>query len=61
MKIALIQQHCKDDKVANLERGLESARIAAQNDAKIICFAELAFETFYPQEPAEASQMRFSA
>lgn len=49
MKIALIQQHCGDDKQENLERGVLAARKAANAGAKIICFAELAFEPFYPQ------------
>ncbi|MFP8487882.1 nitrilase-related carbon-nitrogen hydrolase [Gracilimonas sp. Q87] len=49
MKIALIQQSCTDNKQNNLERGLEAAEEAAKAGAKIICFAELAFEPFYPQ------------
>lgn len=49
MKIALIQQKCSDDKEQNLQRGLQAAREAAEMDAKIICFPELAFEPFYPQ------------
>jgi N-carbamoylputrescine amidase len=49
MKIALIQQSCSEDKQQNLQRGLATARKAAESGAKIICFAELAFEPFYPQ------------
>ncbi|MDR9419614.1 nitrilase-related carbon-nitrogen hydrolase [Gracilimonas sp.] len=49
MKIALIQQSCSDDKNQNVERGLKAAKEAAESGAKIICFAELAFEPFYPQ------------
>ena len=52
MKIALVQQHTTDDKAANLERGLSAARTAIDAGAQIICFAELAFEPFYPQFPA---------
>ncbi len=52
MKIALIQQHSGPDKMENLQRGLKSARQAIVNGAKVICFAELAFEPFYPQKPA---------
>ncbi|ANM29846.1 carbon-nitrogen hydrolase [Acidobacteria bacterium Mor1] len=52
MKIALIQQHATDDKQQNLERGLAAARKAAADGAKLICFAELAFEPFYPQKVA---------
>lgn len=49
MKIALIQQSCTKDKQANLERGIQAAEEAAKAGAKILCFAELAFEPFYPQ------------
>ena len=52
MKIALIQQPATADKSANLERGLENAMKAIEAGAKIIGFAELAFEPFYPQFPA---------
>lgn len=51
MKIALVQQHCGSDKQENLKRGLSAAREAARAGANIICFAELAFEPFYPQHP----------
>ena len=52
MKIALIQQHASADKKDNLERGLAATRKAAADGANVICFAELAFEPFYPQVPA---------
>ena len=52
VRIALVQQHASPDKNANLQRGLEAARQAAADGAKCICFAELAFEWFYPQKPA---------
>ena len=52
MRIALIQQHATTDRRENLERGLAAARSAAEQGAKLVCFAELAFEPFYPQEPA---------
>ena len=52
MKIALIQQRATEDRKANRERGLAAARRAAGNGARLICFAELAFDPFYPQEPA---------
>ena len=54
MKIALIQQHATKDKKANVARGLAALETAAKNGAKLACFAELAFEWFYPQRPAEA-------
>ncbi|MBI2408590.1 MAG: carbon-nitrogen hydrolase family protein [Gemmatimonadetes bacterium] len=52
MKIALIQQHASPNRVENLTRGLAAADAAARNGATLICFAELAFEPFYPQERA---------
>lgn len=52
MKIALIQQKYSPNKLVNQQKGLESTRAAADHGARIICFAELAFEPFYPQEPA---------
>lgn len=58
MNIALIQQSCTDHKQNNLKRGLQAAEIAAKAGAKIICFAELAFEPFYPQykNPSDPAQ-----
>lgn len=53
MKIALIQQACSHDHAANRQRGLAAAAQAADAGAQVICFAELAFERFYPQRPAE--------
>ena len=53
MKIALVQQHAGPDKLENLERGLAAARAAAAGGAEVISFAELAFEPFYPQVPAD--------
>jgi len=50
--IALIQQHAGPDPIANRERGLLALTTAARSGAKIICFAELAFNRFYPQRPA---------
>ena len=55
MKIALIQQHATRDKSTNVARGLKAIETAARNGAQLACFAELAFEWFYPQRPAEAS------
>lgn len=53
MRLALIQQHTGKDKQANVARGLDAARRAADQGADCICFAELGFEWFYPQRPAE--------
>ena len=51
-RIALIQQKASHDKQANCENGLAAVREAASNGAQVIAFAELAFERFYPQNPA---------
>jgi predicted amidohydrolase len=53
MKIALIQQHATKDKTANVTRALAALDTASRNGAQLACFAELAFEWFYPQRPAE--------
>ena len=52
IKIALIQQHASPDKTENTRRCAEAFENAARNGARIIVFAELAFTTFYPQQPA---------
>ena len=52
MNIALIQQFATQNLAKNRDNGLKAARIAAENGAKVICFAELAFDPFYPQCPA---------
>jgi N-carbamoylputrescine amidase len=52
MKIALIQQHATRDKASNVARGLAALDTAASAGAQLACFAELAFEWFYPQVPA---------
>ncbi len=57
MKIALVQQTASADKKDNLQRGLEALSEAASQGAELICYAELAFEPFYPQRPA-ASDVR---
>jgi N-carbamoylputrescine amidase len=52
IKIALVQQHADVDKAANVARGLRAFETAARAGAAVVCFAELAFEPFYPQHPA---------
>lgn len=54
MRIALIQQHATRDKAANVERGIANLEAAARGGAQVACFAELAFEWFHPQRPADA-------
>jgi len=53
MRIALVQQHATHDRKDNLERGLRALEDAAAGGADLVCYAELAFEPFYPQRPAE--------
>ena len=52
MRIALVQQKATLDKKANLRQGVASLRKAAEGGADLVCFAELAFEPFYPQKVA---------
>ena len=54
LRIALVQQHAGRDKAANVERGFDALGRAAAAGARLVAFAELAFEPFYPQRPAEA-------
>ena len=54
MRIALVQQRATNDRAANRARGLEALERAARDGAGLVCFAELAFEPFYPQERAPA-------
>lgn len=60
MKIALVQLACSKNKRANIERGLDAARDAAKKGASIICFAELAFEPFYPQHADPKDPSKFA-
>jgi N-carbamoylputrescine amidase len=60
MKIALIQQACSNDKAKNMERGVAAARKAAEQGANIICFAELAFEPFYPQHKGPKDPSKYA-
>lgn len=54
LRIALVQQPATSDLAANLANGLDAARRAAAEGAKVVCFAELAFTPFYPQDPSSA-------
>ena len=57
-RIALVQQRATSDLDANRRRGIEAVATAAGNGANIVCFAELAFDPFYPQEPATEEELR---
>lgn len=53
MRIALIQQAAGHDKAENLQKAINAIRKAAADGANVMCFAELAFERFYPQVRAK--------
>ena len=54
MKIALVQQQATMDREKNQTRGIEAVRKAAADGADLVCFAELAFDPFFPQHPGKA-------
>jgi len=56
MKIALIQQHATENKKDNVARGIEAFKKAAERGAELVCYAELAFDPFFPQHSASGSQ-----
>jgi len=60
MRIALVQQHATTDKSENVKRGLAALTEAAVNGADLVCYAELAFEPFYPQRPAATDPATFA-
>jgi len=60
VKIALIQQHAGQDKSDNIQRGLAAVDEAAANGATVAVFAELAFERFYPQRPADGQHLNLA-
>ena len=56
-KIALIQLQATPDKNINIQNGIEAIKVAADNGAEVVCFAELAFTRFYPQKPADKDHL----
>lgn len=60
MRIALVQQRADPDKSTNVARGLRAVETAAHHGAALVCFAELAFERFHPQRPADANPLRLA-
>ncbi len=60
MKIALVQQKAGHDREDNRARGLAAVDEATRNGAGIICFAELAFERFYPQVRVTDENLAFA-
>jgi len=57
VKIALVQQCASEDRENNRNRGLAAVEKAVAQSAQVICFAELAFDPFYPQEVATAEML----
>jgi predicted amidohydrolase len=60
VKIALVQQHASHDKADNIRRGLAAVDDAAAQGASLVVFAELAFERFHPQRPADEDPLRLA-
>jgi N-carbamoylputrescine amidase len=52
-RVALVQQTATADPAGNLRRGLDAARQAAANGARVVGFSELAFTRFLPQHPPQ--------
>jgi predicted amidohydrolase len=59
-KIVLIQQTYSENIIDNQQKGQAAVHEAAANGAKIVGFAELAFEPFYPQNPAGKSVLKLA-
>jgi N-carbamoylputrescine amidase len=57
VKIALVQQKASEDRQANRRAALTAVDKAATQGAQVICFAELGFEPFYPQERATEEKL----
>jgi len=55
VRIALIQQHAGPDRQENLQRALDAARMVAASGARLIAYAELGLEPFYPARPADGA------
>lgn len=55
MRIALVQQEAGPNKRENVRRGLAALATAVEQGAKLVAFAELAFERFYPQNRANTA------
>lgn len=52
MKVALVQQSCTKNTEDNVQKGIHAFKKAAENGAQLICYAELGFSYFLPQNPA---------
>jgi len=59
-KIALVQQRASEDRAANVERGLAAVRVAAERGARLVAFAELAFDRFHPQRRCAGNRLELA-
>src|SRR5512136_1694483 len=57
MRIALVQQVAGPDKARNVERGLKAFETAAENGARLVGFAEPAFEAFSPPNTPDVATL----
>ena len=60
MKIALVQQHATRNKENNISRGIKALQEAASKGARLVAYAELAFDFFLPQHPATPESLDFA-
>jgi len=60
MKIALIQQTADPSKDKNISKAVQQIKEAGGKGANIICFAELAFTQFYPQNPSAGNNLELA-
>ena len=60
LRVAVVQQAASEDRDHNIARGLEAVSRAAGAGARLVCFAELAFDWFHPQRPAQGDPARFA-
>lgn len=56
----MVQQTASPDRGANVEKGLRAVEEAARRGAGLVCFAELAFDPFYPQVPATPDKLELA-
>jgi N-carbamoylputrescine amidase len=52
-RVALAQVAAGEDREANLNAAIEAIRKAAQQGAALICFPEMGFDRFFPQQRAD--------
>jgi predicted amidohydrolase len=54
MRIALVQHSASEDRQENVRRGLAALEEAARAGARLVCYPELAFDRFFPQDRPQA-------